>query len=163
MMKYSLPTFTVYVPRKAGEAFLVQRYMENAQFGFSQATGDPIELHESDLIERGGALAEQLLMEYPTQTGLGMSSLDRMPGPAKRRFVRAHFEVSIVLTPTGQVKVNVVDLDPSGDSGVGRDAEAELLSRPVDGARLLAALRSVTEKAAVCEKNQRGADGAGSL
>jgi hypothetical protein len=142
-MGYSSPILTVYVPKRAGREFLVQRYMEHPTFGYSQATGDVISLDEASMLRDGGILVARLLGEYSTQVDLGKSSIDSMPADVRRRFAHEYWEVIVSLQPSGYLKIYLIDVDDAGDSGSGRDDHAVLLAQPATGTQLLAALKTV--------------------
>lgn len=137
-MTYSLPTLSVFVPKSTGD-YLVQRYMENPDAGFAQATGNPIRISSSDFSKHGADALLEILGSYATQPDLGVSSLDRASSVERQRILSQYIEVVIKMLPQGELELHFVPDDSEASNG-GQVEESLILPPPIDTQRLIGAL-----------------------
>lgn len=141
-MRYSLPKLTIYVPKQSGD-YLVQRYMEHPEFGYSQGTGEPIPLDRDAFVKHGAELVGKLLSEYPSQKDLGVWSLGKACVADRRRFAREYSEVSVTLLPEKRLQFCLIDTDETGYLGRGRDEQAVTLPLPFTSEQFVQAVEAV--------------------
>lgn len=141
-MQYSFPKLTIYIPKQSGE-YLLQRFRENPQIGYSEATGNPLRINRQTLEMEGADMVCNLLSEYPTRQDLGISSLDTMSASDTAQFSRDHWEVAVTLFPERRLKLCLIDPDETGRTGRGRDEHAIMLPVPCSSQDLVTALDKV--------------------
>lgn len=126
---YSTPNFTVYVPKRGGK-YLIQRFMEHPEFGYSQATGEFIEMSRETMLNDCQEVVSRLLAEYLLQRDLGLPPEAKMSAAKKRQFHDGYFTVVVNLVAKDTLTLAPINMDEAGDSGLGCDDHAIMLSMP---------------------------------
>ncbi len=148
---YSNPIVAIYV-RQDGQEYLVQRYVEHPEFGYSMATGEPIRLARDVFVRDGSELVASLLSAYEHQHDLGVPSESRMSTEQRRKFYGMYTKVLIDQQNPHMVNFTVIEMDEEGNFGQGRDSATISIAVPFTRERFTeaidAALRGTSSREA---------------